>query len=244
MGRIWGGETFSLLRGTCVLCASSGFSSHLSPARLWPRPCNRIALWKTWICMITTSAMKGQRLGVRWGWCHEGSGSEEIQKGRIKAQLSALNLRCRCPKGWWCDAKTGYEIGRARFEEKRGFREKWVLQMVSWQRSTTQTIAGNGFLLLVHSTTKLCRPFSQCKTCVYNKNGFLDFSPRAGTAGVEHPQAMEMIEEALKRNRSKQPGPNWEIRVIRNLSTKIHGDEGDEGLSSLSDDLVGWKVYC
>ena len=60
--------------------ASSRFLSHVSPARLWPRPWNRTPPWQAWICMKATSAQKGLRLGVWWGWDHEGRGSEEMQR--------------------------------------------------------------------------------------------------------------------------------------------------------------------
>ena len=57
----------------------SCFSSHVSPARLWPRPCNKTPPWRAWIWSATSSALKGLRLGVWsvcWGWCHQGRGRD------------------------------------------------------------------------------------------------------------------------------------------------------------------------
>ena len=108
----------------CVLCASSCFSNRLPPARLWPRPWNRTPVWLMWICSRTTSALKGQRLGVWWWWCHEGRGCEETQRkgqgtavwkwgqGNDERQRSAvLVLRCAkyitevCDDNWLRIAK-------------------------------------------------------------------------------------------------------------------------------------------
>ena len=59
------GEIFFFTCGTCALCASSCFSiNHLSLARLWPRPRARTPPWPTCFWQQTTSALKGQRLGV------------------------------------------------------------------------------------------------------------------------------------------------------------------------------------
>ena len=66
------GDTCRNFAVWCVLCASLCFSSHVSPARPWPRPFNKTPPWRTWIWVTTTSEMKGPRLGVRWGWDHEG----------------------------------------------------------------------------------------------------------------------------------------------------------------------------
>ena len=104
-------ESILQLYATCVLCASLCFSNRLSPARLWPRCCNRTPVWRTWIWPQTTLALKGQRLGVWWRWCHEGRGCEERQRkgqgtavwqwghGNDERQCSAL-LVLRCAKIW------------------------------------------------------------------------------------------------------------------------------------------------
>ena len=64
------------------------------------------------------------------------------------------------------------------------------------------------FVLIFGAFHRVGGLISLCKNCVFNQNGFLDFSPRcAGTAGMDHPEAAEMIYEALKRNRSKQQRP-------------------------------------
>ena len=49
-----------------------------------------------------------------------------------------------------------------------------------------------------------------CKPRALNKKtASWMFLHDAGTAGMEHPEARKMIKEALKRNKSKQPRPNW-----------------------------------
>ena len=62
-------EIFATLRH-CVL--HSWFSNRLSRARSWPRPFNWTPFWRSWFWWLTTLEMKGPRLGVRWGWDHEG----------------------------------------------------------------------------------------------------------------------------------------------------------------------------
>ena len=83
----------------CLPWASSCFSSHVSPARLWLRPWNRTPPWRAWIWRAATSEMKGRRLGVWWGWGHEGRGSEEIAKegarhGRMKVTWGKWGRQC------------------------------------------------------------------------------------------------------------------------------------------------------
>ena len=55
-------------------------SSHVSPARPWPKASNRTPPWRSWFWWITTSALKGLRLGVWWEWGHEGKWGEEIAR--------------------------------------------------------------------------------------------------------------------------------------------------------------------
>ena len=89
----------------CVLCAVCFivFSSHVSPARPWQKASNRTPLWRCCIWAITTSALKGRRLGVRWGWCHEGRGSEarpyesDIREMTKRQCNAALISRCIHP---------------------------------------------------------------------------------------------------------------------------------------------------
>ena len=52
-----------------------------------------------WIWRAATSEMKGRRLGVWWGWGHEGRGSEEIAKegarhGRMKVTWGKWGRQC------------------------------------------------------------------------------------------------------------------------------------------------------
>ena len=75
-----GGTFFATFQYDVCCVLHSCLSSHVSPARLWPRPWNKTPPWWTCFWAITTSALKGRRLGVRWGWGHEGRGSEEIQR--------------------------------------------------------------------------------------------------------------------------------------------------------------------
>ena len=90
-----------------------------------------------------------------------------------------------------------------------------------------QRIVPYSLLFLVHAT-KLEDCFPSVKIVFKQKRLPEVFSTMpALPAGVEHPEAMEMIKEALKRNGSKQPRPNWEsdgnwwiFRVVRNLSAK------------------------
>ena len=57
----------------CAVCFIVFLKSCVScPSRPWPRPWNRTPLWRSWICLTTTSALKGRRLGVWWGWDHDG----------------------------------------------------------------------------------------------------------------------------------------------------------------------------
>ena len=72
MEKLWG--DFSQLCGImCAVCFIVFLKSCVScPSRRWPRPCNRIPPWRSWFWRITTSALKGPRLGVRWGWGYEG----------------------------------------------------------------------------------------------------------------------------------------------------------------------------
>ena len=66
-------------------------------------------------------------------------------------------------------------------------------------------------------------------------------------------QALEMIEEALERNKSKQPRPrtwetdgNWWIFRVgwKSFHKKIHGDEGDVGCFwwFINCPCIGWRV--
>ena len=60
------------LRYVCAVCFIVLLKScDVSPDRLWPRPCNTTSVWRTSIWSVATSALKGRRLGVWWGWCHE-----------------------------------------------------------------------------------------------------------------------------------------------------------------------------
>ena len=90
-----------------LCCRSLGFIafltvSHVSPVRPWPRPCNKTPLWRAWICIVTTSEMKGPRLGVRWGWDHEGRSAvkkyrkEGSRHSRMKVTLRKWQKAMQC----------------------------------------------------------------------------------------------------------------------------------------------------
>ena len=105
-----GCESILQLYGMCVLCASSCFSSHVFPARLWPRPWNRTPPWRFWTCWPTTLAITGLRLGVWWRWCHQGRGAvkqcrkEGSRHGRMKPELEMRRTTGRFSHvcGIWC----------------------------------------------------------------------------------------------------------------------------------------------
>ena len=89
-----------------AVCFIVFFLSHLSPARLWLRPWIRTPLCLTWSCSMKTSALKGQRLGVWWGWCHEGKGGWRNCKRRIKTSFVWKWHIRKCRKAmqlqyWW-----------------------------------------------------------------------------------------------------------------------------------------------
>ena len=101
----------------CVLCASSCVSNRLSPARLWPRPWNRTPVWRTWIWSATRSALKGLRLGVWCGWCHEGRGCEEIAEEG--SRHSCLKVRSG---EWWKAMQCRFAI---HFNWRASFNDGW-----------------------------------------------------------------------------------------------------------------------
>ena len=112
------------LRYVCAVCFIVLLKScDVSPDRLWPRPCNTTSVWRTSIWSVATSALKGQRLGVWWRWCHEGRGCEERQRkgqstavwqwgqGNDERQCSAL-LVLRCAKFWSLYKSYGETLSR------------------------------------------------------------------------------------------------------------------------------------
>ena len=58
----------------------------LSPVRPWPSLSKRTLLWWTWTYGKTKSGLKGQRLGVWWGWCEGSESGPQDFIGMIKTQ--------------------------------------------------------------------------------------------------------------------------------------------------------------
>ena len=91
-------EDFLQLCGmVCAVCFIVFLKSCVScPSRRWPRLCNKTPPWRAWIWRITTSALKGRRLGVWWGWGHEGKRSEETAKDTADWKWHSGNDKRQC----------------------------------------------------------------------------------------------------------------------------------------------------
>ena len=108
MEELWG-DLSQLCGIMCAVCFMMFLKSCVScPSRRWPRPCSKTPPWRSWFCRITTSALKGPRLGVWWRWGHEGRGAVKKSRkegsrhrrmkvtwGNVERQSNtALNLTC------------------------------------------------------------------------------------------------------------------------------------------------------
>ena len=224
-----------------VLCLSSCPSSHVSPARLWPRPWNRTPPWARCIWGMTPLALKGRRLGVwsvRWGWCHGGEGAKK-GTGRIKTQpFEGKHAVQRWISGAY--AQKGAKKVCLRKRVSMSFPSNKLVKICKNQqpRKSKETdsvglyinkqVACLRYLTLFSFLGELRPPYCLTKLEDYLRCVKIMFSTKAacwtflrdaGTAGVEQRKALEMIEEALERNKSKQPRQKI-FRVVRNLPTK------------------------
>ena len=77
-----------------LINSRAGLEVQLSPVRPWPKASKRILLWWTWIWTRTRSALKGQRLGVWWGWWEK-----RAWPGVRYRQLKVKSVKC------WKDLK-------------------------------------------------------------------------------------------------------------------------------------------
>ena len=81
-------------RTQSLINSRAALKVQISPARPWPKALKRTPPWRTWICRKTKSVLRGQRLGVWWGWSAK-KGSASLWAPRI------CSLRARAFYSLW-----------------------------------------------------------------------------------------------------------------------------------------------
>ena len=99
---------FIVFLKSCVSC----------PSRRWPRLCNKTPPWRACFWGTTTSAQKGLRLGVWWGWGYEGrSAVKKYRKDGSRHCRMEVTLR-KWQKAMQCSVESQMcHVSRANLSE-------------------------------------------------------------------------------------------------------------------------------